>query len=69
MGNFTFTNAEYNLEGITNQYDRDIKLIIPLFLLSNEFVDYIKQGIFTEKSALIYYIQKQNPQIKIIKII
>ena len=68
LGNFTFTNAEYNLEGTTNQYDRDIKPRIPLFLVSNEFVDYIKQGIFTEKSGLIYYTQKLNNKVPIIKV-
>ena len=68
LGTFTFTNVEYDLEGTTNQYDRDIKPRIPLFLVSNEFVDYLKPGIFTEKSGLIYYTQKLNNKVPIIKI-
>ena len=68
LGTFTFTNAEYNLEGTTNQYDRDIKPRIPLFLVSNEFIDYVKPGIFTEKSGLIYYTQKLNNKVPIIKV-
>ena len=68
FGVFTFTNVEYDLEGTTNQYDRDIKPRTPLFLVSNEFVDYLKPGIFTEKSGLIYYTQKLNNKVPIIKI-
>ena len=68
LGTFTFTNVEYNLEGTTNQYDRDIKPRVPLFLVSNEFIDYLKPGIFTEKSGLIYYTQKLNNKVPIIKV-
>ena len=67
FGTFTFTNVEYNLEGTTNQYIRDIKPRYPVFLVSNEFVDYLKPGIFTEKSGLIYYTQKLNNKVPIIK--
>ena len=68
FGTFTFTNVEYNLEGTTNQYNRDIKPRYPVFLVSNEFVDYLKPGIFTEKSGLIYYTQKLNNKVPIIKL-
>ena len=68
LGTFTFSNIEYNLEGATNQYNRDIKPRIPLFLISNEFVDYLKPGIFTEKSGLIYYTQKLNNKVPIVKV-
>ena len=68
LGTFTFTNVEYDLEGTTNQYDRDIKPRVPLFLVSNEFIDYVKPGIFTEKSGLIYYTQKLNNKVPIIKV-
>ena len=68
FGTFTFTNVEYNLEGTTNQYIRDIKPRYPVFLVSNEFVDYLKPGIFTEKSGLIYYTQKLNNKVPIIKL-
>ena len=68
FGTFTFTNVEYNLEGTTNQYIRDIKPRYPVFLVSNEFVDYLKPGIYTEKSGLIYYTQKLNNKVPIIKL-
>ena len=68
FGTFTFTNIEYNLEGTTNQYNRDIKPRYPVFLVSNEFVDYLKPGIYTEKSGLIYYTQKLNNKVPIIKL-
>ena len=68
FGTFTFTNVEYNLEGTTNQYNRDIKPRYPVFLVSNEFVDYLKPGIYTEKSGLIYYTQKLNNKVPIIKL-
>ena len=68
FGTFTFTNVEYNLEGTTNQYIRDIKPRYPVFIVSNEFVDYLKPGIYTEKSGLIYYTQKLNNKVPIIKL-
>ena len=68
FGTFTFTNVEYNLEGTTNQYNRDIKPRFPVFLVSKEFVDYLKPGIYTEKSGLIYYTQKLNNKVPIIKL-
>ena len=40
FGVFTFTNPEYNLEGTTNQYKRDLKLRRPVFIVSNEFLDF-----------------------------
>ena len=68
FGTFTFTNVEYNLEGTTNQYNRDIKPRYPVFLVSKEFIDYLKPGIYTEKSGLIYYTQKLNNKVPIIKL-
>ena len=68
FGTFTFTNVEYSLEGTTNQYERDIKRRRPVFIISNEFVDYLRPGIFTEKSGLIYYTQKLNNSVPIIKV-
>ena len=68
FGTFTFTNVECNLEGTTNQYERDIKKRRPIFLVSNEFIDYLRPGIFTEKSGLIYYKQKLNNSVPIVKV-
>ena len=68
FGTFTFTNIEYSLEGTTNQFDRDLKKRKPVFIVSNEFVEYLKPGIFTDKSGLIYYTQKKNNSVPIVKV-
>ena len=60
FGSFTFSNPEYNLEGTTNQYKRDLKLRRPVFIVSNEFLDFLKPGQFTKRGGLIYYTQKIN---------
>ena len=67
FGTFTFTNVEYNLEGTTNEYNRDIKRRRPVFIFSNDFIDYIKPGIYTEKSGIIYYTQKIDKNVNIVK--
>ena len=68
FGTFTFTNVEYSLEGTTNQYQRDLKRRRPVFIVSNEFIDYLKPGIYTEKSGLLYYTQPVNNNIPTVKI-
>ena len=68
FGTFTFTNEEYSLEGTTNQYIRDIKRRNPVFIVSKEFIDYIKPGIFSKKYGLIYNTQKENKNISIVKL-
>ena len=67
FGVFTFTNPEYNLEGTTNQYKRDLKLRRPVFIVSNEFLDFLKPGQFTKRGGLIYYTQKLNNQVSLVK--
>ena len=68
FGTFTFTNIEYSLEGTTNQYSRDFKRRNPVFIVSNEFVEYLKPGIYTNKSGLLYYTQKLNNSVPIVKV-
>ena len=68
LGTFTFTNVEYSLEGTTNQYERDVKKRRPVFIVSPEFVDFLRPGQFTSKSGLIYYTQKINNNISICKV-
>ena len=68
FGTFTFSNIEYSLEGTTNQYFRDIKRRRPVFIASKEFIDYIKPGIYTEKSGMMYYTQKDTNNVSIIKV-
>ena len=67
FGAFTFTNPEYNLEGTTNQYKRDLKLRRPVFIVSNEFLDFLKPGQFTKRGGLIYYTQKLNNNVNLVK--
>ena len=68
FGTFTFSSIEYSLEGTTNQFERDIKRRRPVFLVSKEFVDYLKPGIYNDKSGLMYYTQKINNNISIVKV-
>ena len=68
FGTFTFTNEEYNLEGTTNEYIRDIKRRTPIFIVSKDFIDYLKPGIYNEKYGLIYNTQKENKNISIVKL-
>ena len=68
FGTFTFTNVEYSLEGTTNQYYRDLKKRNPVFIVSNELVEYLKPGIYTDKSGLLYYTQKLNNSVPIVKV-
>ena len=67
FGTFTFTSPEYNLEGTTNQYKRDLKLRRPVFIVSNEFLDFLKPGQFTKRGGLIYYTQKLNNKVNLVK--
>lgn len=68
FGTFTFSNSEYNLEGTTNQYKRDIKIRRPVFVVSSEFVENLRPGQYTKSGGLIYYTQKVNNNIGIIKL-
>ena len=68
FGTFTFSSIEYSLEGTTNQFERDIKRRRPVFLVSKEFVDYLKPGMYNDKSGLMYYTQKINNNISIVKV-
>jgi hypothetical protein len=67
FGTFTFTNTEVNLEGTTNQFNRDNKARKPIFIVSNDFVERLKPGIYGT-NGLIYYTQKVNNNISHIKI-
>ena len=60
LGTFTLTNIEIDLDGITNKNLCDTKKRYPVFMVSNEFIDYIKSGIYTEKSGLIQHMQTKN---------
>ena len=68
FGTFTFTNVEFSLEGTTNEYERDIKTRRPIFIVSNEFIDYLKPAIYTKKSGLLEFTPPVNNNIPIVKI-
>ena len=68
FGTFTSTNIEIDLDGATNKNLCDNKKRYPVFLVSKEFIDYIKSGIYTEKSGLIQYMQTKNGYIPIVKV-
>ena len=68
FGTFTFTNVEYSLEGTTNQYNRDIKKRKPVFIVSQEFVEYLKPGMYNKKGGLLYYTQKINNSVSTVKV-
>ena len=68
FGTFTFTSSEVNLEGTTNQYNRDKKAKCPVFIVSKEFNEYLKPGQYTKKSGLISYNQQLNNNISHVRI-
>ena len=68
LGTFTLTNIEIDLDGTTNKNLCDTKKRYPLFMVSNEVIDYIKTGIYTEKSGLIQYMQTKNGYLPIVKV-
>ena len=67
FGVFTFTATEVNLEGTTNQFQRDNKARKPVFIVSTDFLDKLKPGQSTP-NGMIYYNQKQNSSLNHIKI-
>ena len=68
LGTFTFSGIEYSLEGVTNQYERDIKRRKPVFIVSPEFDENLKPGIYNAKNNLIYYTQKVTDNVPIVKV-
>jgi hypothetical protein len=64
---FTFTANEVNLEGTTNQFQRDHKARKPVFIVSSDFIDRLKPGQSTPQ-GMVYYNQKQNNSLNHIKI-
>lgn len=67
FGLFTFIANEVNLEGTTNQYQRDHKARKPIFIVSTDFLDTLKAGQYTN-SGILYYTQKQNNSLNHIKV-
>ena len=67
FGVFTFTANEVNLEGTTNQFQRDHKARKPVFIISSDFLDRLKPGQSTP-NGMVYYTQKQNNSMNHVKI-
>jgi hypothetical protein len=67
FGTFTFNNSEVNLEGTTNQFNRDLKSKKPVFVVSSDFVERLKPGMFGN-GGIIYYTQKLNNSLGHVKV-
>jgi hypothetical protein len=67
FGTFTFNNSEVNLEGTTNPQNRDLKAKKPVFVVSSDFVERLKPGMFGN-GGIIYYTQKINSNIGHVKL-
>ena len=68
FGTFTFISSEVNLEGTTNQFQRDKKSKKPVFIVSKEFNEYLKPGQYSDSNGLIYYNQKLNNSLSHVRI-
>ena len=68
FGVFTFKPIEVILEGTTNQYDRDLRLREPIFIVSKEFNENFLPGEYTRQNGIRYYTQKESKDISIVKV-
>ena len=68
LGTFTFKSESINLEGTTNQYSRDKKPKLPVFIVSKEYIRDLSAGEYTKQNGIRYYIQKENKDISIVKL-
>ena len=68
LGTFTYKAEEINLEGTTNQYIRDKKPKIPVFIVSNENNRNLVAGEYTKQNGIRYYTQKENKDISIVNL-
>ena len=68
FGTFTFKTDSLNLVGTTNQYIRDKRPKIPVFIVSKEHIKDLAAGEYTRQHGIRYYIQKENKDISIVKL-
>ena len=68
FGTFTFKPELVNLEGTTNQYIRDKKPKMPVFIVSKEYDRNFAAGEYTRQNGIRYYTQKENKDISIVKL-
>lgn len=68
FGVFTYQNPLFSLEGTTNQVSRDLKSRIPVFIVSSDFVQNVKPGVYSENGTITHYEQRLNNNINTVKI-
>ena len=68
LGTFTFKPELINLEGTTNQYIRDKRPKMPVFIVSKEYIRDLIPGEYTKQNGIRYYIQKECKDISIVKL-
>ena len=68
FGKFTFKSESINLEGTTNQYSRDKKPKMPVFIVSKEYIRDLAAGEYTKQNGIRYYIQKENKDVSMVKL-
>jgi hypothetical protein len=68
FGVFTYKPQEVILEGTTNQYERDLRLREPIFIVSKELNENFCPGEYTRQNTIRYYTQKESKDISIVKI-
>ena len=66
FGTFTYKRQFINLEGTTNEYFRDKREDVPVFIVSKELSKNCLPGEYTQSNTIRYYIQKENKNIPII---
>ena len=68
FGLFTFKAPEVILKGTTNEYDRDLRLREPIFIVSKELNENFCPGEFNRQNGIKYFTQKESKDISIVKI-
>ena len=68
FGVFTFKAPEVVLKGTTNEFDRDIRLREPIFIVSKEFNENFCPGEYNRQNVIKYFTQKESKDISIVKI-
>ena len=68
FGVFTFKPQEVILESTTNQFERDLRLREPIFIVSKELNENFLPGEYNRQNGIKYYTQKESKNISIVKI-
>ena len=58
FGTFTFLDHVLNLEGTSNKNEKELKTKEPIFIVSKEFVQFIKPAVFNTNYGLVPFKQK-----------